>query len=93
MPKAPSSHSLDTRITRVVKGHLAGTVFTPRDFATMGNRGPYSSDWRKRLHRTEKERFREGKNREMRPMFLTDPLPFDQLLGRLREAENRMNSF
>ena len=37
MPRAPSPNSLDTRITRVVKSSVPGTVFTPRDFVTMGS--------------------------------------------------------
>lgn len=36
MPRAPSSNSLDTRITKMVKDSPPGTVFTPRDFVTMG---------------------------------------------------------
>jgi len=37
MPRAPSQHSLDTLITRVIKNSPPGTVFTTRDFLTMGN--------------------------------------------------------
>jgi len=29
---------------------------------------------------------------DMRPMFLTEPLPFDELLRRLQDAEQRMNA-
>lgn len=74
MPRAPSTHSVDTRIARRVQRSAHGTVFTPAAFTALGSRGAID----KALQRLVKQ---GGLRRLSRGLY--DKPRHDELLGTL----------
>lgn len=60
MPRAPTPTSLDTRLTRVVKASPPGTVFTPRDFVTLGSPRAIAKSLERLVKRQELRRLARG---------------------------------
>jgi len=74
MPRAPSSASLDSRLSRRVQRSAKGSVFTPDSFAAMGSRSAIDKALQRMVKRGELRRLSRG---------LYDKPRHDDLLGTL----------